>query len=48
MSFWSKFRAPSPEDYDTHEEYEETLDAYERAEDQALDEAEEAYHEREI
>lgn len=44
MCFWSRFREPSPEDYDTEEEYAEALDAYERAESQAIDEAEEAYY----
>lgn len=46
MSFWSRFREPSPDDYDSYEEYEDALDSYERAESLAIDEYEEAFHAR--
>lgn len=46
MSFWSRFRRPDPSDYDTEEEYMEALEAYEYAEDLALDESEDRRHER--
>lgn len=45
MSFWNEFREPSPEDYDTEEEYNEDLDAYEREESYALDVASDRYYE---
>lgn len=44
MSFWTRFSRPAPADYDSDEEYQEAMDAYERAEDQALEEAKERYY----
>ena len=44
MSFWTRFREPSPDDYETDEAYADALEAYERAESQALDEADDARH----
>jgi len=32
MSFWTNFRRPVPADYDSDEEYQEALAAYEYAE----------------
>lgn len=46
MSFWSRFREPRPEDYSSEEEYMDALEAYEYAEDLALDESEDRRHER--
>lgn len=37
MSFWSRFREPQPCDYDTEEEYQEALEAYEYAEYWAIE-----------
>lgn len=32
MSFWTRFSRPRPDQYDTEEEYQEALEAYEYAE----------------
>lgn len=32
MSFWTRFKRPDPVDYDSDEEYQEALEAYEYAE----------------
>ena len=45
MSFWTRFRPPKPEDYDTDEEFQEAQDAYDDAEYWALEEARERYYE---
>ena len=37
MSFWSRYRRPQPDDYESDEEYQEALDAYETAEYWALE-----------
>jgi len=42
MSFWSRFRRPDRSDYETEEEYEEAVKAYDDAEYWAL----EAYEDR--
>ena len=46
MSFWTRFREPQPSDYDTEEEYEDALAAYESAESDAIESAREEYYER--
>ena len=45
MSFWTRYKPPRPEDYDTDEEYEAAQEAYDDAESRALDEAKERYYE---
>ena len=37
MSFWTRFREPKRSDYDTEEEYQEALKAYEYAEYWAIE-----------
>lgn len=43
MSFWSRNSRPRPEDYNSDEEYENALAAYEDAEYWAIEEAEQDY-----
>lgn len=45
MSFWTRFKRPRPEDYDTDEEYQMALSYYEDAESDALEAAREQYYE---
>lgn len=45
MSFWTEYKEPRIEDYDTEEEYESAQDAYDRAEFWALEQAKEDYYE---
>lgn len=37
MSFWTRFKRPEPQDYDSDEEYQEALEAYEYAEYWAIE-----------
>ena len=45
MSFWTRYKPPRPEDYDTEEEYEAAQAAYDDAEYDALEAAREKYYE---
>ena len=45
MSFWTRFKRPKPEAYDSTEEYEMALCYYEDAEFEAMEVAMEQYYE---